>query len=240
MRDSASASWFDLQSWGGGATEPFQVRSHAEAPAGGFISRDKFVVLFVETASSLRMDFAENLIEGLTPSQALSALRCRRIKEPIGDVDLEVNLHMTSDGMQVEAVDTATGKRDRQTRIHSLHSRPIRLNRDSRVIWSWSRRANSLLRDSASASWFDLQSWGGGATEPFQVRSHAEAPAGGFISRDKFVVLFVETASSLRMDFAENLNNEFALLLHDQITLEDTGSISNLWDAGSGTADRFD
>ncbi len=90
---------------GGGATEPFQVKSHAEAPAGGFISRDKFVVLF-----------AENLIEGLTPSQALSALRCRRIKEPIGDVDLEVNLHMTSDGMQVEAVDTATGKRDRQTR----------------------------------------------------------------------------------------------------------------------------
>ncbi len=101
---------------GGGATEPFQVKSQAEAPAGGFISRDKFVVLFAETASSLRIDFAENLIAGLTPSQALSALRCRRIKEPIGDVDLEVNLHMTSDGMQVEAVDTATGKKDRQTR----------------------------------------------------------------------------------------------------------------------------
>ena len=43
---------------GGGATEPFQVKSHAEAPAGGFISRDKFVVLFAETASSLRIDFA--------------------------------------------------------------------------------------------------------------------------------------------------------------------------------------
>ena len=88
----------------------------AEASAGGFISRDKFVVLFAETAYSLRIDFAEKLIEGLTPSQALSALRCKRIKEPIGDVDLEVNLHMTADGMQVEAVETATGQRDRQTR----------------------------------------------------------------------------------------------------------------------------
>ena len=56
---------------GGGVTEPFQVKSHAEAPAGGFISRDKFVILFAETAYSLRVDFAEKLIEGLTPSPGL-------------------------------------------------------------------------------------------------------------------------------------------------------------------------
>ena len=101
---------------GGGATDPFQVKSHAEAPASGFISRDRFVLLFAEMASVLRIDFAENLISGLTPSQALAALRCKRITAPIGEVDFEVDLHLTPDGIQVGVVETATGQRTQDTR----------------------------------------------------------------------------------------------------------------------------
>lgn len=100
---------------GGGATRPFQVRARVEAPADGVISRDNFVALFTEIALSLRVKFAGDLIKGLGPVQALGALRCKPIDAPIGAVDFEADVHMTKDGVQIEMMETASGKRQRQT-----------------------------------------------------------------------------------------------------------------------------
>ncbi len=101
---------------GGGVTEPFQVKSHVEAPANGFISRDNFLILSTEIIFSLRVHFAGDLIQGLTPGEAMSALQCKRIQEPIGRVDLEVSLYMARDGVQVGILETTSGQSSTQTR----------------------------------------------------------------------------------------------------------------------------
>jgi hypothetical protein len=101
---------------GGGATDPFQVKSHMEAPADGFISRDNFVTFSTEVAFQLRVDFASQFIQGLTPSEALAALLCKQIESPIGKVDLELDLYMTRDGVQVGIRETSSGESETQTR----------------------------------------------------------------------------------------------------------------------------
>ncbi len=101
---------------GGGATEPFQVKSHMEAPADGFISCDNFLVFSTEIIVQLRVNFAGDLIQGLTPSEALAALKCKPIEAPIGKVDLEADLYMTPDGVQVAILETSSGQSDTQTR----------------------------------------------------------------------------------------------------------------------------
>ena len=101
---------------GGGATDPFQVKSHVEAPADGFISRDNFLAYSTEIIFSLRVNFAADLVQGLTPSQAMAALQCKPIEAPIGKVDLELNLYMTQDGVQVGILEAASGEGNTQTR----------------------------------------------------------------------------------------------------------------------------
>ena len=103
---------------GGGATEPFQVKSHAEAPA-NIISRDNFVALLTEVGVNLRVSFAKGHIKGMTPGQALNALRCKLIDAPIGTVDFEAEISMSKDGMQLVVTETATGNVDRQTQLWS-------------------------------------------------------------------------------------------------------------------------
>lgn len=101
---------------GGGVTQPFQVKSHAEAPV-NVISRDNFVALLAELAVNLRVSFAKGHIEGMTPLQALTALRCKLIEAPIGNVDFEVQVHMNKDGIQLEVTETASGHKNRQTQL---------------------------------------------------------------------------------------------------------------------------
>jgi len=101
---------------GGGTSEPFQVKSHMEAPADGFISRDNFVTISTETAFQLRVSFAADYILGLTATEALSALQCKPIDAPIGKVDLELDLVMAKGGVQVAILETGSGERDTQTR----------------------------------------------------------------------------------------------------------------------------
>ncbi len=55
----------------------------------------------------------------MTPLQALTALRCKVIDAPIGNVDFEVEINMNKDGMQLEVTETATGNKDRQTQLWS-------------------------------------------------------------------------------------------------------------------------
>jgi hypothetical protein len=109
---------FRPQELGGGVTKTFQVKSHAEAPA-DIISRDNFVALLTEVGINLRVSFAKGHIEGMTPLQALNALRCKLIDAPIGAVDFEAEIHMSKDGMQLEITKTATGDVDKQTQLWS-------------------------------------------------------------------------------------------------------------------------
>ncbi len=105
---------FRPEDLGGGVTKPFQVSAHIEAPT-DVISRDSFVGIGTELALSLRVNFASDIIKGLTPMQALEALQCKQIATPIGTVDLEVDVFMTGDGIQIEIVETATGQKQRET-----------------------------------------------------------------------------------------------------------------------------
>lgn len=109
---------FRPEELGGGVTEPFQVKSHAEAPA-DIISRDNFVSLLTEVGINLRVSFAKEYIKGMTPREALTALRCKLIDAPIGAVDFETEIHMSKDGMQLQVTETATGNKDRQTQLWS-------------------------------------------------------------------------------------------------------------------------
>lgn len=99
---------------GGGASEPFQVKSHAEAPV-DVISRDNFVALLAEVGVNLRVSFARGHIEGMTPRQAMTALRCKVISAPSGPIDFEVDIRMNNDGMQLAVTEIATGKVEKQT-----------------------------------------------------------------------------------------------------------------------------
>ena len=101
---------------GGGASEPFQVKSHMEASSDGFISRDNFLAFSTEIAFQLRVSFATDLIQGLTPIEAIGALQCKPIEAPIGKVDLELDLVMTPGGVQVAILETGSGQSDTQTR----------------------------------------------------------------------------------------------------------------------------
>ena len=103
---------------GGGTTEPFQVKSHAEAPA-DIISRDNFVSLLAEVGVNLRVSFAKGHIEGMTPRQALTALRCKVIDTPSGPIDFEVDIRMDNDGMRLEVTETATGDKNKQSQLWS-------------------------------------------------------------------------------------------------------------------------
>lgn len=93
----------------GASKSSLQIKSYAEAPANGPISRD-FLVSFestMQTASIMAMGTA--LAQG-TKIEPLKALDCDEISAPIGKVDLELNLYLTSDGWQMAVVDGSTGK----------------------------------------------------------------------------------------------------------------------------------
>jgi hypothetical protein len=95
---------------GGGVSQPFRVKSHVEAPSQGVISRDNFVALAAEIGLSMRVGLVGDLVKGMTPGQALDALRCREIQAASGAVDFTVNVSMTKDGMVVQIVDVAAGR----------------------------------------------------------------------------------------------------------------------------------
>ncbi len=76
-----------------------QIKTHSEAPAASFISRDNFVAVTVATAMAL----------------AQGAADCKTLDAPIGNPDFEISIFMTSAGMQLEVNDTTTGQKDRST-----------------------------------------------------------------------------------------------------------------------------
>lgn len=91
-----------------------QVKVHSEAPAAGLISRDNFVamttLMFTETFTTAMAESYQ-----VPASQFLQALDYTQLKSAIGTPDLELNLVMTSEGMQFEVVNTSSGQKTRQT-----------------------------------------------------------------------------------------------------------------------------
>ncbi len=96
-----------------GATPPkFQIRSHAEAPSQGVVSRDSFVSLITQHEIIFGLGIAQ-VHPGISAMDAVRALHCTPLDAPIGTPDLELRLSLTAEGMQVEVTDTAAGKTTR-------------------------------------------------------------------------------------------------------------------------------
>lgn len=98
----------------GAAPVQFQVKYRAEAPVRGLMSRDNLVAFSAATASVLIFGiYAESY--GVPMSEFLEAYDSQDLDAPIGTPDLEVNLVMTTAGVQFEVLNTATGQRVRNT-----------------------------------------------------------------------------------------------------------------------------
>jgi len=91
----------------------FQMRISAVAPAKGVLSRDYFIAYVASATTMIQAGMA--LSAGARIDQISETLTCDEIDEPIGKVDLELNIRMTKDGIQIETVDGSTGKATRRT-----------------------------------------------------------------------------------------------------------------------------
>lgn len=89
-KDKFTAYDYTLLKLGDGVTT-FQIKSYAEAPSTGVISRDNFVFIF----SYLTV----TIIEGLTEDPNATT---DDLEEIIGNPDIEINLYMNKTGFQAE------------------------------------------------------------------------------------------------------------------------------------------
>ncbi len=96
----------------GRTTSKFQMRTHAESPSQSVVSRDHFVSLVTQIEQTWALGIAQRA-SGLAPVEALRALSCTPLEQPIGTPDLELNVAMTVEGLQVEMTDTASAKKSR-------------------------------------------------------------------------------------------------------------------------------
>lgn len=93
----------------GGPASKLQIRSHAEAPSQGVMSRDQFVALISRIETEIALGMAD-AIPGIRPSQALDALQCAPLAATIGNADVEVVTTVTAEGLQIEIKDTRSGQ----------------------------------------------------------------------------------------------------------------------------------
>lgn len=103
------------EAMGGGTTLPIRVKRHVEAPSKGVISRDNFIRITDEVLNSISISVVEQMIEGIKASQAMQALQCGQVFQPIPNVDYEVNLIMSSTGMQLSIDEKGTGEKMEQS-----------------------------------------------------------------------------------------------------------------------------
>jgi hypothetical protein len=89
-----------------------QVKLHAEAPVVGLISRDNFVAHSI-TFGTMIMFLSYSEAYGVTMSQFLEAYDSEDLDAPIGTPNTEVNIIMTTAGVQFEIVNNLTGQRIR-------------------------------------------------------------------------------------------------------------------------------
>lgn len=87
----------------------FQVKLSSEAPADGTISRDNFVALTSAYGAISLLAVAGQAYDA-TLTQVLEAFEFTELSAPFGTPDYEINLRMTSEGMQTEVVKIVTGE----------------------------------------------------------------------------------------------------------------------------------
>ena len=63
----------------------------------------------------MRLWFADQMAPGMTPMQALTSIQCRSIAEAVGEVDLELEVVMTPNGIVRTIRENRSGSEDQQT-----------------------------------------------------------------------------------------------------------------------------
>lgn len=92
-----------------------QVKLYSEAPKNGLISRDTFVSLTsTYTYIFLISAFADSY--EMPTSKFLEIFELEDLESLIGKPDLTMSFYFTDEGMQIEFVNTSTGKTNRITR----------------------------------------------------------------------------------------------------------------------------
>lgn len=94
----------------------FHFKVHSEAPRAGIISRDSFVAMTSTMTHLLLTTLVADAYQ-VPASAFLSGLSITDLQSIIGTADLELNLNlfMTDEGLQFEIVNTGTNQRSRVT-----------------------------------------------------------------------------------------------------------------------------
>lgn len=110
---------FGLLSFPWAPNEKIQVKGYSEAPDSGVISRDNFVGItsMVQTVVffGIAMKAQATTGAGVDLHTLDDAFEFDELNEPIGKVDLEINLYMSKGGLQMEFVNTRENKTERNT-----------------------------------------------------------------------------------------------------------------------------
>ena len=95
-----------------------QVKNYAEAPADSVISRDNFVAITTMLLTIFYFQIATEVTPEHRSKNATDdelPFDFEELDEPIGKVDMEINIYMNKGGLQIEFVDTKENKTDRTT-----------------------------------------------------------------------------------------------------------------------------
>ena len=110
---------FGLLSFPWAPDEKIQLRLRSEAPESGVVSRDNFVGITAVLQTVVLFGIA---MEAQSSTGAAMDLRTLddvfeyvELDEPIGNVDLEINLYMSKGGLQMEFVNTRENSTQRNT-----------------------------------------------------------------------------------------------------------------------------
>ncbi len=91
-----------------------QFKFHAEAANTGFISRDQFVTTYtIMKTYFLQMMFADAY--NVKIKTFMEGSNYEELEEPIGNVDLEINIYMNEQGIQVEMINSIDNTIERRT-----------------------------------------------------------------------------------------------------------------------------
>ena len=110
---------FGLLSFPWAPDEKIQLRLHSEVPESGVVSRDNFVgitaVLQTIVLFGIAMEAQSSTGVAMNLRTLDDAFEYVELDEPIGNVDLEINLYMSKGGLQMEFVNTRENSTQRNT-----------------------------------------------------------------------------------------------------------------------------
>lgn len=99
---------YNILSYGDLDDTKLQIKTYAEAPSEGVISRDNFVGAFAVLSTMM----IEELVKDTEFEETHDT---EEIAAPIGNVDLEINMYMSAGGIQFEVINTLTKETTRDT-----------------------------------------------------------------------------------------------------------------------------